>query len=460
MLIKSKSMHIDTANKIAVSCKATSSTYPISILGFMFMPTYRTLATCSSFGASEAHDVSLFRFLGEIVEIFPVFPQSHTLIVVSTSLLVADPMGIANKELANLLFLAEGDDFSCGFVSHVPNTPLCSGDDFILGALQLLPSARVLLASGLLRSQLAQLFASLTLERPDASTRDNDGLSRVCADGCEVDFAKVYGCMNITRNFFSLWLFNTDMQFKAIVPNQATGTAVFRKLDWQDDGFASLPHGQDKTSVFTTHSLSGPFDRIEPLGTPGVFHFHVRMSLTKLTCRLDVGKKGMHHHLDRLAMQGKLSFGGLLQFSAPRPLAVSHSGLFVDLTTQVPHLSGFHLSSFQVSKQLWGGVQPIHAHGIHCCLLPFLISFDMLFHGGQNLSAKRAVMSFCNLFHLFQDRNRKADRERFRFFFFITHVSILQQNWMHAKREWALSSHSLKRGGTSRTLLLKKEFNL
>ena len=232
--------------------------------------------------------------------------------------------------------------------------------------------------------------------------------------------------MNITRNFFSLWLLNTHMQFKAIVPNQATGAAVCRKLDWQDDGCASLPHGKNHTSVFTTHRLSGPFDRVELLGTPGVLHVHVRMSLTELTCRSDVGKKGMHNHLDRLAMQGKLSFGCLLQFSAPRPLAVSHSCLCVDLTTEVPHFSSFHLSSFQASKQLWGGVQPIHAHCIHGCLLAFLISFDMLFHRGQNLSAKRAVMPFCNLFHLFQDMNRKADRERFRFFFFLMHASILQ----------------------------------
>jgi hypothetical protein len=356
MLIKSKSMHIDTANKIAVSCKATRSTCPISSLGFLFLPTYRTLATRSSFRASEAQDVSLFGFMGEIVDIFAVFPQSHALIVMSASLLVADTMGITNKELANLLLLAEADDFSCCLVSHVTNTPRCSGSDFILGMLQLLPSARVLLASGLLLSKLAQLFASLTLERPDASTRNNDSLSSVGADGGQVDFAQVYGCMNITRNFFSLWLFNTNMQFKAIVPNQATGTAVCRKLDWQDDGCACLPHGKDHTSVFMTHRLSGPFDRIELLGTPGVLHFHVRMSLTKLMCRSDVGKKGMHNHLDRLAMQGKLSFGCLLQFSAPRPLAVSHSCLCVGLTTEVPHSSGFHLSRFQASKQLWGGV--------------------------------------------------------------------------------------------------------
>jgi len=170
MLIKSKSMHIDTANKIAVSCKATRSTCPISSLGFLFLPTYRTLATCSSFGASEAHDVSLFCFMGEIVDIFPVFPQSHALMVVSARLLVADTMGITNKELANLLLLAEGDDCSCCFVSHVTNTPLCFGGDFILGPLQLLPSARVFLASGLLLSKPAQLFASLTFERPNAST--------------------------------------------------------------------------------------------------------------------------------------------------------------------------------------------------------------------------------------------------------------------------------------------------
>ena len=41
MLIKSEPMHIDTANKVTMSYKATGFTGPISILGFVLVPTYR-----------------------------------------------------------------------------------------------------------------------------------------------------------------------------------------------------------------------------------------------------------------------------------------------------------------------------------------------------------------------------------------------------------------------------------
>jgi len=40
----------------------------------VFIPAYRTLATCSSFGASEAHDVGLLGFVGEVVDVFAVLP--------------------------------------------------------------------------------------------------------------------------------------------------------------------------------------------------------------------------------------------------------------------------------------------------------------------------------------------------------------------------------------------------
>src|SRR6266550_6635211 len=99
MLIKCELMHIGTADNIAVSGKATGLTCPISILRLVFMLTDRTLATCSSFGASEAHDVSLFGFMGQVIDIFPIFPQGHALIMVPSAITVADGMGITNEEL-------------------------------------------------------------------------------------------------------------------------------------------------------------------------------------------------------------------------------------------------------------------------------------------------------------------------------------------------------------------------
>ncbi len=74
MLTKSKSMHIHRSNKVTVSGKATSFTCPISSFGLVFLSTCRTLAARSSFRASEAHDVSLFGFVGQVIDVFPIFP--------------------------------------------------------------------------------------------------------------------------------------------------------------------------------------------------------------------------------------------------------------------------------------------------------------------------------------------------------------------------------------------------
>ena len=121
MLIICKKMHIHRSNKVTVPGKATSLTCPISSFGLVFMSTCRTLATRSSFRASEAHDVGLLRFVGQVVDILAVFPQGHTLVVVTARISVADPMGIADEERTDFLFLAEGNHGSGGFVSHITN---------------------------------------------------------------------------------------------------------------------------------------------------------------------------------------------------------------------------------------------------------------------------------------------------------------------------------------------------
>src|SRR4051794_29461321 len=119
-------MHIHRSNNITVSSKATGFTCPISSFRLVFVPTYRTLATRSSFGASEAHDVGLLGFVGQVVDIFAIFPQGHTLVVVSTTIAVTDTVGITNEERANFLLNTESDHLACCFVSHITNTSLCS----------------------------------------------------------------------------------------------------------------------------------------------------------------------------------------------------------------------------------------------------------------------------------------------------------------------------------------------
>jgi len=369
MLIKSEPMHIDTANKVTMSCKATGFTGPISILGFVLVPTYRTLATRSSFRASEAHDVSLFGFVSQVIDILAIFPHRHPLVVVPPAISIAHTMGIPNEELANFVLNTEIDHLTGSFVSQITNAALCSRFDLVLGTLQLLPSAGIFLASGLLLGKFSQLLAPLPLQRPDTTTCDDHGLSCVSADGCQVDLTQIYRCVQITRCFLCLWLLDTDVQLKTVVPNQAASAAVFRKFDRHNDGGAAFAHRQNNAPLLTAHRLSRPFDEVEALGMPRVLHPQIGMRLTELTCRSDGGKKGMHHHLHRLTMQGKLSFGGLLQFAAPGPLGMLHPCLFVDLTTAVPHLGRFHLSSLQASKQLRSGVQSIHTYCMHAMII-------------------------------------------------------------------------------------------
>jgi len=114
------------------------------------MSTARTLATGSSFRASEAQDVGCFGLVGQISDVFAIFPQSHTLIVVPAFVLVADTMRIANEEGSHLLFDTQVDDFVGGFVPQVPNTPLGMTALLVFGSLQLLPAPGILFAPSLL----------------------------------------------------------------------------------------------------------------------------------------------------------------------------------------------------------------------------------------------------------------------------------------------------------------------
>src|SRR5258708_4379837 len=240
MLIKCKRMHIHRSNNVTVPGKATSFTCPISSFGLVFMLTDRTLATCSSFGASEAHDVSLFCLMGQVVDIFAVFPLGHALVVVPAAIPVADTMRITDEERADFLLLTEGDDGSGGFVSHITNPAFCSCLDLILGFLDFLPPSRVLLASGLSLSNLTQLLSSLTFERPNTASGDDHGLTCVCRDGGKMNFTQVYRCMNTPRRFLRNRLFDTDKQFKTVIPDNATGTPVFFPLNWHNDGLTSF----------------------------------------------------------------------------------------------------------------------------------------------------------------------------------------------------------------------------
>jgi putative transposase len=360
-------MHIDRTNQVPVPGKLALAARPVSALGFVFLPTCRTPARCSSFGASEAHDVSDFRFVGQVVNVFAIFPQRHALIVMSATLLVADTMRIAKKEGANVLLNTEVNHLAGGLVSQVTNAPLGPMALLVLRLLQALPASRRLFASGLFLSDLSQLLRPLAFERTDAPPGDNHRFPGVRCDGCQVDFAQVYGGLNRARSLLSLWHFQADVQFIPTIPDQGASSAVFRQIDGQDKRCTTAPHRQHHTSTLFGDRLSRPLDRIEAFGAIGILHLHLLMSLTQLFGGLDVGEEGTHYHLNRLAVQGVLpAFGGFLQFVSPRPLCLSETSSLVRLHTHIPDLCRFHLSRFAALELfVRQGMQLVDFYRIH-----------------------------------------------------------------------------------------------
>jgi hypothetical protein len=235
-------MHIDRANEIAMASKSTGSTYPISSLGLVFMPTVRTPAAGSSFGAGEAHDVGLFYFMGQVVNIPSVFPQRHALVVMPSFILIANPMWSADEEQADLVFYTKVDHLAGRFMSLVTHTSFCSLALLVFRSLQFLPTTGVLLATGLLFGKLSELLGVLMFEGADTTSGDDQGCTRVRRDCCEVDFAKVDGSPVLTWSMFSARYLEADMQFKSMIPDQRTRPAPCGKRKPQDNGRTTATH--------------------------------------------------------------------------------------------------------------------------------------------------------------------------------------------------------------------------
>ncbi len=359
-------MHIDRANEITVTAKSTDPACPISALGLVFMPTARTPTTCSSFRAGEARDVGLFRFVREIVDILAILPQGHALIVVSAVIPIAHAMRIADEQHSDLVLNTKVNNLPGSLMTQITDTTLRATTDLILSMLQLLPSMGMFLAAALLLGKLSKLPIALPLEGADTTACNDQCVFCVGGDSRKVDFSEVYRCVIVPWSLFRLWNLDTHMQFKAIVPDQTTGTAVFRKLDWQDDGCTPLAHRQDYSSWLFADSLGRPFDRIEPLDMPGILESHLRVSLTKLACGVDIGKESACDLLDGLTMQSECSLCYPMQFIMLRPQGLRETCCLVGFHTEVPDLCCFHLSRFQTGKHhTRERIEPIDMHCLH-----------------------------------------------------------------------------------------------
>ena len=155
MLTKGQSMHIHRTYQVSVSLETALFAVPLPVSRLMLMSTCRTLARCSSFGASEARHVGLFAFVGQIVNILPVLPQAHALIVMGPMIVIAHPMRIADKERTHLMLYTEVDDLAGCLMPLIADTPFSASTLLVFSAVELLPPSRVFLATGLLFGKLA-----------------------------------------------------------------------------------------------------------------------------------------------------------------------------------------------------------------------------------------------------------------------------------------------------------------
>ena len=105
-------MHIDRAHEVAVAAKPAGPADPISALGFVSMSASGTPTAGSSFGAGEARDAGVLGFVGQVVDVTAVFPQGHTLVVMTAAIAGAHAVRVADEERADFVFHAEVNDLA------------------------------------------------------------------------------------------------------------------------------------------------------------------------------------------------------------------------------------------------------------------------------------------------------------------------------------------------------------
>ena len=273
---------------------------------------------------------------------------------------------IADEERSHLVLDTEVEYLPCGLVSQIPDAPLGSPAMLVPGTVQLLPTVGVFRAAALLFGELAQLLVALALEGADAAPGDNQGFACACRDGSQMDFTQVYRGLGSTRSVVRLGNLDADMQFKASIPNEGTRASIARKVERQDQGFATPAHWQDDPSFLFAQGLGGPVNGIEAFCAPGILHHHGGVRFAQCASGVYVGEKGAKDSLNRLAMQGKAPLCGAVQFVVGRPAHMSKPGGFVHLHAHVPDLSCLLLCCFQfvqmVRRQM---IEPIDAHGFH-----------------------------------------------------------------------------------------------
>jgi hypothetical protein len=369
MCIERECVHIDRADEVAVAAKPAGAARPSSALGLVTMPAAGTPAAGSSFGAGEAQDAGLLRFMGQVINVTAVFPLRHAAIVMPAGVPVAHAMRIADEERPHLVLDAEVDYLPGGLVPKITDAPLGPAAHLVPGALQFLPAAGVFGATALLFGDLPELLAALPFERSDAAPGDDQGCARVGGHSGQVDFPEIHRRLHRAGCRFRRHDFHADMQLEAPVPNERAGPSVHGKRKEQRQRRVAFAHRQDDSPLLAVDGLGGPLDRVEPLGAPGILHAHLGMFPAQPARGCDIGEKDVNDLLNRLSVEREAALGGLFQFTLSRPRRMSQTCLLVRLHAQVPHTCRFLLRLLEAAEERWRQIgQAIHTNYFHANL--------------------------------------------------------------------------------------------
>ena len=369
MRTKRKWMHIDRADEIAVARKAAGAARPSSSLGLVGVPASGTPTACASFGAGRARDAGLLGFVREVANVTAVFPERHALVMMASFILPSDAVRVADEEASDLVLDAKINHLAGGLMPQVAHAPLSPPAHFVLGPLQLLKVSGALLAARLLFGDLSELPTSLPLQRADAAPGHDQRFAGVRGHGSQVDFPEIDRCLHRAGSPFRLGNLDADVQLEAPVPDQCAGPGVFRQIERQDEGRATLAHRQEKAPFLFADGLGGPVDGVEPFLAPRILHVHFRVFFAKFAGGCNSGNKHSYDRLDRLAMQHKAASYQLTEGVFVRPFEVVESRLLVGLHTCVPHTGRFHLCRFEPLEERRRQVgQSIHTNYFHILL--------------------------------------------------------------------------------------------
>ena len=164
--------------------------------------------------------MGLCGFVGEVVDVLPILPLGHPLIVVPSAIAGTHAMWVANEEGTNFMLYTEVDHLACGLVSLITDTTFSASALLIFCELQVLPPSGVFLALALLFRDVSHLHGTPSFESTNTAPRYNHGLACISRYRRKVYLSQINGCMNGARNVLNLGYLHTDMQFKAIVPHK------------------------------------------------------------------------------------------------------------------------------------------------------------------------------------------------------------------------------------------------